>query len=316
MTKLDVVIGVDVGGTKVCVGLVTLEGNIVDFRRYPQRYCKIESWLDELKQEIDNLIRRNEKLCHPVAVGIGMRGHVNYEKQYLISTSILTGVKEYDICTILSTYYGVPCVMDNDVKAVACAELLFGVGKKYSDFICYNIGTGIAVSIVSQGNLIRGKGNLAGEVGTDFFGIYNSMRSLESVASGRGIERTAEEQVTGKAMETALKKRKDFSAEDVIANGRDGDLVCGKVVNEAIDYLSNSIINMEHLIAPEVIVLVGGVISNDWFYKRLLSRVYALNKKIGSIDIIPIVRSDTQISEIGLLGAASVYLYKSIRKGK
>jgi len=74
------------------------------------------------------------------------------------------GDQEIPLAQIIKKKYGLPCV-DNDVKAATIAEKEFGIGKDTDDFVCINIGTGIAAGFVCNGRLLSGVHNNAGEIG-------------------------------------------------------------------------------------------------------------------------------------------------------
>ncbi len=162
------VLGIDVGGTKVCVGVVTEDGQVVDKQRYPHRNVPVEEWAKELMAQTDALLERCGMRDRIAAVGIGCRGNVDHRSQRLLATTIMKLSPEFDFCRALRSRYGRPVYIDNDVKAVACAEIVFGAGRECGDFVCYNVGTGIAVASVAEGRLIRGRDNNAGEISTDY----------------------------------------------------------------------------------------------------------------------------------------------------
>lgn len=311
--KTEAVLGIDVGGTKVCVGLVTREGEVLDQVRYPQRYCRIEEWIQELTGQIEALLAKNARYVWIKAIGIGARGHVDFQNQMFLSSTIINVTPGYDLCGTLKERFGLPVYIDNDVKSAACGEILFGAGKQYRNFACYNVGTGIAVSAVIEGKLIRGKANNAGEICTDLLWAGQDgreVKGLEELASGRGMENEAKFLL--KAFPGSVLNRPDQRIETrsiLRACREEGDPLAAFVVNRALYVLAASMINIQHLLDPEVFVLVGGVASDQWFLEQLKKEINRLTREIRDSSGPRIKVSSIGPGMIGLVGAASVAFY-------
>ena len=279
-----VVLGIDVGGTKVCVGVVTEDGRVVEKQRYPHRNVPVEEWTKELMAQTDALLERCGMRDRIAAVGIGCRGNVDHRSQRLLATTIMKLSPEFDFCRALRSRYGRPVYIDNDVKAVACAEIVFGAGRECGDFVCYNVGTGIAVASVAEGRLIRGRDNNAGEISTDYLPggrDGEAAPGLEAAASGRGIEDQARALLNAYPDSALAAQGETLAARDVLAACREGDPLAGKVVGRALYMLAASAVNIRHLLNPERFVFVGGVISDPWFFEQLQRTVEELSRAVG-----------------------------------
>ncbi len=311
-----VVLGVDVGGTKVCVGLVTEGGLVVDSHRYPQRYCDIGEWAVELEENIDRLLEKNGLLQPdrlPIeAIGIGSRGHVDYKKQLLLSASIMNVTPGFDLCGRLGKRYGCKAYIDNDVKAVACAEIVFGAGRECDHFICYNVGTGIAAAVVAGARLIRGEHNNAGEICRDVIHRSDADTAccgLEAAASGRGIEQEAARRLADWPESVLNRCAGPVTVREVFAACREGDGLAEAVTDSAAHVLAASVVGMQHLLDPDRFIFVGGVVSDTWFFERLKGRIRELAKETGTEWSADLQVSGFGTEYAGLLGAASVAFY-------
>ena len=308
-----VVLGIDVGGTKVCVGVVTEDGRVVEKQRYPHRNVPVEEWTKELMAQTDALLERCGMRDRIAAVGIGCRGNVDHRSQRLLATTIMKLSPEFDFCRALRSRYGRPVYIDNDVKAVACAEIVFGAGRECGDFVCYNVGTGIAVASVAEGRLIRGRDNNAGEISTDYLPggrDGEAAPGLEAAASGRGIEDQARALLNAYPDSALAAQGETLAARDVLAACREGDPLAGKVVGRALYMLAASAVNIRHLLNPERFVFVGGVISDPWFFEQLQRTVEELSRAVGERWDAVLQVSELGIEHAGVLGAASVVCYK------
>lgn len=132
------VIGVDVGGTSVSVGIITETAEVIEVIKYAQVHTKSSIWTEKLIEKIEELRQKNYQDVEIIAIGIGSRGHVDFVSQKLISSSLMEVEKNFDLCRILKERFEIPVYIDNDVKAAASGELFFGIGKKYRNFkSCY-----------------------------------------------------------------------------------------------------------------------------------------------------------------------------------
>lgn len=311
-TDIDekVVLGVDIGGTKVCAGLVTQGGRVVDSLRYPQRYCDIGEWTRELLEHTDRLLEKNGL---PIAaIGIGSRGYVDYRRQRLLSAAIMNVTPGFDLCGQIGSRYGCQAYIDNDVKAVACAELLFGCGRECDNFICYNVGTGIAAAAVAGARLVRGEHNNAGEIGGDVICCQAADTwhcGLERAASGQGIGQEASRRLADWPKSVLNRCGGPVTARDVIKAGREGDGLAEAVTDNAVHMLAVSVIGIGHLLDPDRFIFVGGVISDSWFFERLKGRIRKLSLEMGETWSAGLQISKFGAETAGLLGAAGVAFY-------
>lgn len=309
-TGEQAVLGIDVGGTKVCVGLVTEGGRVVDLIRYPQRFCGIGEWTQELEGNIDRLLEKNGLAVK--AIGIGARGHVDYQRQLLLASTIMDVTPGFDLCGRLGNRYGCRAYIDNDVKAVACAELVLGAGRECGNFICYNVGTGIAAAVVADARLIRGEYNNAGEICGDVIHRPDGDTGhcgLEGAASGRGISQEAVRRLADRPESVLNRCAGPITAGDVFAACREGDPLAEAVTDSAVHMLAVSVVGMQHLLDPDRFIFVGGVVSDTWFFERLKGRIWELARETGAEWKAGLQISGFGTEYAGLLGAASVAFY-------
>lgn len=309
------VLGVDVGGTKVRYGLVAPNGEILAYSQYETERLDAKNWTRCLISKLTPFLKENGAEHSLLAVGLGVRGSVNHERQCLRTSSVVGDAGEYDICGELSREYDVPVFMENDVKAVALYELMYGVGKEKDGFACINIGTGLAMGLVMDGVLIRGRNNNAGEIGNMLYERPDSgeIDAVESVASGQGIElerKRLEKQYGqmqcgqgGKAVTDACKR---------------GEPVAKQVVCHMIRRLALILLNLEAALDIGTYILVGGVMSDDWIRQELIAEIDRISAKAQK----GAFRWNAQIllpkigtNNAGLCGAASVAYYELKNRG-
>lgn len=303
------VLGVDVGGTKVRYGLVASNGEILAYSQYETERLNAREWTRRLISELTPFLKENGAEYFLRAIGLGVRGSVDHGRQRLRTSSVVENAAEYDICGELSREYGVPVFMENDVKAVALYELMYGVGREERSFACVNIGTGLAMGLVMDGVLIRGRNNNAGEIGNMLYERPDSgeIDAVESVVSGQGLE------LERKRLEKQYGRMQCGQGGKAIADAcRRGDPVAQKVMNHMIRRLALIMLNLEAALDIGTYVLVGGVMSDDWIRQGLMSEINRLSRKTqhcafrwNARILLPRIGTDNA----GLCGAASVAYY-------
>ena len=193
----EFVIGVDIGGTNLRLALADCSGNIVGRWacstagiRDPQAIVRF------ICQGVDALIlesgrsRRNLK-----AIAAGAPGITDSERGLVLATSYLMGWKDVPLRDLLVAELGVPTFVDNDVNMAAFGEYSAGSASGVDDFVFLAIGTGVGAGIVLNGEVYRGHGWLAGEVGymlvpgTGVTTIEGDRPgALEEIVGGEGIQ--------------------------------------------------------------------------------------------------------------------------------
>jgi glucokinase len=190
------VIGVDIGGTNLRLALADCSGNILGRRacftagiREPQAIVRL------ICQGVDGLIvesgcsRSNLK-----AIAAGAPGITDSELGVVLATSYLLGWKDVPLRDLLEAELAVPAFVDNDVNMAAFGEYSAGSASGVDDFVFLAVGTGVGAGIVLNGEVYRGHGWLAGEVGymlvpgTGVASIEGDRPgALEEIVGGEGV---------------------------------------------------------------------------------------------------------------------------------
>ncbi|MBR9999676.1 MAG: ROK family protein, partial [Cyclobacteriaceae bacterium] len=159
--------GVDLGGTKLKVGLVDEEGQVIDKITVYDHVNKPEELVvEQIALMIKKLIKKNQiDESDLVGIGIGIAGHLRFHDGIIITTSNLKGFKNYPMRKKLQDFFRIPILMDNDANAQAFGEFRYGGGKHYQSMIFLTISTGIGAGIILDGKVYRGMTGTAGEIG-------------------------------------------------------------------------------------------------------------------------------------------------------
>ena len=158
----ELLLGVDIGGTKILAGLVDRSGHVVERQRRPTRPDHI--LIDTIETCRDLMAGAARGARKVAGIGVGAKGAVDSRRRLLVG-SLYLGHGEIPIGDHLERAFGLPVRVENDVHAAAISELVFGIGREVDDFVFYNAGTGIALGIIVDRQLYRGASNTAGENG-------------------------------------------------------------------------------------------------------------------------------------------------------
>ncbi|HJQ31308.1 MAG TPA: ROK family protein [Pyrinomonadaceae bacterium] len=296
----EVIAAIDIGGTKIALGLSDLEGRPrLPFRRFPTDVARGPHRI--LEQALDELERMaGETGARVAAVGCGCGGPLSRRRGLILSPANLPGWDEFPIVDLISERLRVPVELDNDANAAALAEHEYGAGQGAESMVYMTISTGIGGGVILGGRLIHGVGDAAGEVGHMIVKPEGApcgcgaRGCLETICSGTSIARRAAERLSNGAQSSSLLgggSLKEITAKAVADAARAGDRVASEVWDETIEYLALGVGNVIAAFAPEAVVLGGGVSTAGEQLLEPLRRRVNESVKIAPVDEIRIVQA-------------------------
>lgn len=99
-------------------------------------------------------------------IGIGMHGIVDNKSGTLVFAPHFPNCKKnINVAEIVENKYGVKVYIDNDARVLACAEKIFGIGRKYKNIVVIDTAEGIGAGIIIRNDIYRGNDFIAGEIG-------------------------------------------------------------------------------------------------------------------------------------------------------
>jgi glucokinase len=304
-----VVIGVDMGGTKMYGAISDLGGNILDEVDITRQTASGEENYIRLTELIDTLLD-NPKLENRRVRGIGVGAPgITRHREGVVKWAYSLNWRDFPLKARLTERYKLPITVDNDVNLAAMGELWFGAGQDTQNMILITIGTGIGAGIIIDGALYRGWSESSGEIGNfipgrEFLGKnYQDFGALETVASGIGIVERAcaslrSEDETGEGI--------SLSFDDVFNAARQGQGWATSIINETVDYLAIAIANLTASFDPELIVLGGGISPfADMLVEPILQRIK------GVIPSLPHLVISSLGLRAGVMGAITNVLHNT-----
>jgi predicted NBD/HSP70 family sugar kinase len=299
------VIAVDLGGTRCHAALADLAGTILaeDVRlthSAGDAFSTLLAAIEAMRGEAD---RREVPV---VALAVGVPGILDPQLG-LARDAPHVGWDDFPVVDRLSGAVTIPFVVDNDVNLAALAHAWRGDGRRVDHFVTLSVGTGTGAAIVSDGRLLQGRNNGAGEVGylvvrRELLGrpITDGLGAFESFASGPGIAARARE-LLASAPESRLAAG-EVTPEAVLAASGAGDSMARQVVDELLDDLAVAIIALASTVDPELVILEGGLgRSLGPYLERLIARIAP---SLPSPPRIVISRLGSDATVIGAIAAA------------
>jgi glucokinase len=238
------VVAVDVGGTDMKAALVDGHGAALATRSLPTPRTPARI--------VDAIAELVEELGAAQAIGLAVPGVVDDERGVAVWSENLDW-RDVPFAAQVKERCGLPTVLGHDVRAGAIAETRLGAARGMSDVVYLSIGTGIAAGIVLGGRLHAGDG-YAGEIGHTAAGhdepcACGARGCLEAIASAAAIARRY----------TARSGRPAAGAAEVVVAAQAGDADALAVWDEALDALAAALAWIASVLAPEAIVIGGGL---------------------------------------------------------
>jgi glucokinase len=318
-------IGVDVGGTTIAAGGVTSEGEVLHDENILTHDAAGVGTLVTIERLIAAVSAALASRGLTVSgIGVGAPGPVDVEAGRVGEPAPHAGdLVGQPIGTRLTTRFGVPVVVDNDVNALALAEWRFGAGRGARSLVVLAPGTGFGAGVILDGRLVRGVAGFGGEFGhtpVKFDGPLcwcGGRGCLAVYASGRGIAEAARARVAGHVESPLLAlaggAADRITAELVFHAAADGEAVATAVVDEACRALGAMLATIVNGLNPEVVVVTGGVAASlAALEKRILAAAaeHAFARALAATRIT-IVPGDKRLT---MRGAAALVLYERERR--
>lgn len=308
-------LAVDLGGTKILVGEVDEKGKVLRCKKYPSDIRDQKAALDAVIAAITDY-KKNAAInfSNISAIGVGIIGRVDADNGVWLQIDPKR-TQTLSVAQILSSHFNVPCAIDNDVHCATIAENTFGWGRKSQNYIYMNIGTGIAAGFVVNGKLIRGASFNAGEVGhhvvfhnSDILCDCGRAGCVEAVASGLGLDKRART-LKVKYSDSPLHIPEDSrcDVQEIFTLAEKGDPLCKTLTEDAVDAISETIMNLVRVTDPDTVVLGGGIVADGWMLPKIKAKLHASTMRF--------VKNGVQLTEldpnnIGLIGAGAIGLYR------
>jgi glucokinase len=321
MSKKDVTIGIDIGGTNTKIGIVDIEGNCPAATSI-QTLCEDASlFLPRLYQAIDLMWQPFAANYTLRGIGIGVPNG-NYYTGTVEKPTNLCWAEVTPLASLIEEQYRIPVVLTNDANAAALGEMMFGAAKGMKNFIVITLGTGLGSGFIVNGDLVYGADGFAGEMGhimvhTDEGRHCGCGRRgcLETYVSATGICRTVYKLLADHREDSELRKvsYNNLTASMITDAALRGD----RIAIEAFEYtgriLGIKLADVVALFSPEAIILFGGL-------TMAREHLFEPTQRYMEQYMMPIFKNKVKLVSSGLTGAntailgASALIWKELVK--
>ena len=305
-------IGIDIGGTNLKAGLVDEDGRLLAVKTMKIREVSDPDALtDTLVALTRELAQEGDVPMEEIAsVGAGVPGVVDIRTGSIVYTCNLP-LRNIPLRKLFKRRLGLHLYVENDANCAALAEYHAGAGRGSKRFVTITLGTGIGAGIIHNGKIFHGGNGMAGEVGhtcIDYQGLpcpCGRRGCWEAYSSATALIRQAR-QAAAEHPESLLAGAEEITGKTVFDAADRGDETANAVVDRFCDYLGAGVTNIVNALAPEVI-LIGGGISRQG--ERLLAPVrrYVERNCFGGPEgAIPIFAAARLGNDAGIIGAAAL----------
>jgi glucokinase len=300
---------VDIGGTKIAVGIVDKDGEVLS---------KLESPTDAERgyayglEQIIRMLRETARSAHVElsGIGIGSTGLVYPLTGEFGDVDFLPTWKGCNPVKDLAREFKVRAALENDGDAAVLGEATWGAGRGKSRLIYVTVGTGIGGGIILDGKLYRGVDGSHPEVG-------HHVLDASGPACSCGFRGCWEVLATGPAMVAWFKGNlpeghrfeRELGAKEIFQLAKEGDALAREAVAREACYLGLGLANLINLFVPEMIVLGGSVMKSAPVFLDDVRKVIAQGCRF-----VPFEKTELSLASLGedanLIGAARVWHHR------
>ena len=300
---------VDIGGTKIGVGMIDDDGRVLARRETP---TSAELGYAKALDRTSGLLRDVAKTAGAeiTGIGIGSTGPIGPFTGEIGDVNFLPGWQGSKIVEDLNRLFRVTVAMENDADAAALGEAGWGAGKNKARLIYVTVGTGIGGGIILEGKLYRGVDGAHPEVG-------HHVIDASGPACLCGFHGCWESLAAGPAMVSWVQAisgpdyphRENLSAKKICELAVAGDDLAKRAVEREAHYLGLGLANLVVLFTPDAIVLGGSVMKSADLFMEGIRRVIR-----ESCRYVPFEKTEIALASLGedanLIGAARVWHHR------
>lgn len=315
MSNRDVIVGIDLGGTRFRVCLAEPTGRIL---RRLSRPTQHEEGPERVVARLAAAVRElggDELPATVLGVGVGAPGPLDPWLGVIFQAPNMPGWRDVPLRQMLAEALALPVHLGNDANLAALGETSFGAARGCRNVVYITVSTGIGGGVIEDNRLLLGARGLAAEVGHMVVeprgprcGCGN-WGCVEALASGTAIARVARERLAS-GEPSALgdlpgPPEVSITAERVAAAAAAGDPLASAVMRSAAEYLGIAVVNVLHLYDPEVVVLGGGVcLAGEMIFAPVRAAITAraMAAYRARARVVPAALGD----DAGLLGAVAL----------
>ncbi len=296
------VIGIDLGATKIALGLLTPENKKTSSRRILTQAAEgptvVVERIAQSVAELESDLPVGERI---EAIGICTPGPVDHESGMLLDPPNLAGLHNTPLRKMLADRLTLPVVLEHDAKAAALGEYYFGIGRDERSMVYIVIGTGVGAAFILEGQLYRGMHNSAGEVGG--FTIDRDAEPFQNLP-GSEISGCVQGYTCGPALAYHYRRFREQAGHDtnpaitgeaVAQLAAQGDEFAGRVMRQAGEAVGVMVATLAMTLDIELYAIGGSVVKAGEILLEPARRTvpdYAFQSIASRVRIVPAALGD------------------------
>ena len=317
-------LGLEFDADRVIALLVDLNGNII---ATPKGAAISDIGENKGKEAIiEKIISIASSLCQEIpldkllGIGIADPGIVNTKEGVSLFSSLIPGWENVSLGKILSEKLKIPVKLIGAPKAKVLAEFNSGAGKQIKNLLFIEFGSGIACGVMSDGKLLRGYNEMAGELGHTHISPdgaicgCGSYGCLEAVAAMPAMVKKVKKSIEA-GSESLIKSSEDgeINAVRIFEAANKGDKLCLNILDESAHYLGLGIANAINLFNPEMVIFDKRMVLCGEFFIEEIKRVIKRQALRFATENLKFAVSSLG-EKAGPLGAANLILDEFFRR--
>ncbi|WP_249871098.1 ROK family glucokinase [Oceanobacillus saliphilus] len=318
----ELLLGIDIGGTSVKIGMIKTNGTIIEKWQIPTDTSDggtsiVEDIWSSIRKK---LVLKNVNKASIIGIGVGAPGFIDSESGFVYE-AVNIGWKDFDLANALKEKSCLPVFVENDANIAVLGENWIGAGNQADNLIAITLGTGVGGGIIANGSILNGENGMAGELGhlkveeNGYACNCGNNGCLETITSATGIVRQAMEKITAfpdSVLGETFRKKKSLTSKDVFELAKNGDSISNSIIKRTADVLGQVIANMGVMINPSRVLIGGGVSSaGDQLIEEIRKafEIHALPRVVDACEI----KAAQLGNDAGIIGGAFLVLDKMNR---
>ena len=256
----EIIIGVDLGGTKIMTGAIDQQGNVIGtpVKVATEGTRPKEVILDKIMASIRQVICDNDlDPARLQGIGVGSTGPLDSDKGLILECPQLPTLHFFPLRDALSREFGLPVALNNDANCLVLGEAVFGAARNKRTVLGFTLGTGIGCALVVDGKIWNGATGTAGEIWCS--------------PHGKGI---IEDAISGQGVANIYKQiaHTDASSLEVYQRAQQGERHALDAWETFGQHLAVPLAWCINLIDPDVVLLGGSIATAHPFFMPAMMR--------------------------------------------
>jgi glucokinase len=307
----DLTIGIDIGGTKISMGVVDSSGNLIDSSRCstPTEGGK------ELISSVINLIKEFNKKYEIKGIGISIAALISSDYGTIVGAPNIANLSKLNFVNEIKEEFELPIIIENDANAAMWAEFKFGNAKGLNPVMFFIIGTGVGGGLVIDGKLFKGANGIGAEFGhmcvvpNGLLCGCGSKGCIEQYASGGALIRYANEALLAnpdKSEEVLSFGEGKLSGTALTKAAKAGNELALAAFSKQADWLGLACASYSLIIDPQAIIIGGGVVDAGELFLAPVRAAMRKYMPFAESHVPPKIIAAKFGNDAGLIGAADL----------